>query len=260
MRDMPGATLVIDHLTPRAADWLRGTGPTRARSVHAGVIYLERAVGLVALTMADIPLSPLSLRLCIDQRLPEALVAGEIADLAFDLSAAVVWQPRPFWATGVARQLPTELVAARQQIEANLKAFAPVVLAPAATGPLPLALVGLGPGLTPAGDDVLIGRLLAHHAGWLQLASNDIDDVLTAARSRTTRISQAFLAAAAAGECGKPWHDLWARSGRSRSEAIRVILGAGHTSGAATLWGFLTATEAQNHHAPDRYHPGPSDR
>jgi len=251
---------MIDQLTPRAADWLTGTGPTRVRSVHAGVIYLERAAGLAALTMADIPLSPLSLRLCIDQRLPESLVAGEIADLAFDLSAAAVWQPRPSWANGVARRFTSELLAAHPQAEAMLQALAPSVLALAASDPLPLALVGLGPGLTPAGDDILIGRLLAHHAGRLPLTSGDIDDVLAAAQTRTTRISQAFLTAAAAGECGQPWHDLWARSGGSRSEAIRVILGAGHTSGAATLWGFLTATEAQNHHAPDRYHPGPSDR
>ena len=89
-----------------------------------------------------------------------------------DLAAAVPWNPQPDW---------DHLRARRRQIAAGAKVIAGILAeagwTPARCG-LPEAvceqaargqaaalgaLVGLGPGLTPAGDDWLAGWLLAQH-------------------------------------------------------------------------------------------------
>jgi hypothetical protein len=211
------------------------------------------------LTTATVPLSPISLRLCAGQPWPDAVAGDLTTGWVFDLRAAERWCPRPGGAAITSWPLAPELIAARVEAEAVLRAAAPDVVGLALTAPMPLALLGLGPGLTPAGDDVLSGRLLAHHAGWLSVDAPAVAEILITAAARTTRLSQALLAAAADGECSQPWHDLWSSSRGSRSEAIRVILETGQTSGAAMLWGFLTAIEAHEQPAPDRQPPGLSD-
>jgi len=113
-------------------------------------------------------------------------------------------------------------------------------------------LAGLGPGLTPAGDDFLLGVL----AGlWMLLANHSIHGsaqslcvrIGAIAAARTTRLSANWLRHAANGEFGQPWHDL-ARALRSADapaveSAAQRILAVGATSGADALWGFVTAAE-----------------
>src|SRR5256712_7355099 len=69
------------------------------------------------------------------------------------------------------------------------------------------ALAGLGPGLTPSGDDVLVGGLLAFalHADDSRVMRQAI---ISAVRDRTTRISMAYLEAAARAEGSESWHRL----------------------------------------------------
>lgn len=103
-------------------------------------------------------------------------------------------------------------------------------------------LAGLGSGLTPAGDDFLAGLML-----WAWLAHPEPRQVCrivaAAAAPRTTRLSAAFLWAAAKGECGAPWHRLLAALQDSDKSAlvvaVRDMLARGSTSGADTLAGFL---------------------
>ncbi|WP_344918125.1 DUF2877 domain-containing protein [Streptosporangium oxazolinicum] len=108
-------------------------------------------------------------------------------------------------------------------------------------------LVGLGPGLTPSGDDVLAGLLVAlHHlggatgagravwlAGWLAAA------VTFDVRGRTTPISAALLHCAARGEAsGEVLAVLRGLAGRQSLEAaLHRLLQLGHTSGADLAWG-----------------------
>ncbi|GIH99724.1 hypothetical protein Pta02_17330 [Planobispora takensis] len=103
-------------------------------------------------------------------------------------------------------------------------------------------LVGLGPGLTPSGDDVLAGLLVAlRHLGaaagvdravwladWLAAA------VTFDARGRTTPISATLLHCAARGEAsGEVLAVLRGLAGRQALEpALHRLLGLGHTSGA----------------------------
>ncbi|MFD8530770.1 DUF2877 domain-containing protein [Streptosporangium canum] len=108
-------------------------------------------------------------------------------------------------------------------------------------------LVGLGPGLTPSGDDMLAGVLVAlRHLGtaagvgravwladWLAAA------VTFDARGRTTPISAALLHCAARGEAGgEVLAVLRGLAGRQDLEpALHRLLQLGHTSGADLAWG-----------------------
>lgn len=103
-------------------------------------------------------------------------------------------------------------------------------------------LAGLGGGLTPAGDDFLMGVMLW---GWLtHPAPGFLCRLLVeAAFSRTTTLSAALLRAAARGECSAAWHTLLeALSQGTDAEitgAVQDVLAHGATSGADALAGFL---------------------
>jgi len=103
-------------------------------------------------------------------------------------------------------------------------------------------LAGLGGGLTPAGDDFLVGVMLW---AWLTHPAPQplCQTVLEAAAPRTTTLSAAFLRAAARGECSASWHALLAALAEGTdtelAPAVEAVLAHGHTSGADTLAGFL---------------------
>jgi len=111
------------------------------------------------------------------------------------------------------------------------------------------ALCGLGPGLTPAGDDWLAGWLLAHHCSEDLRGLRDLEGLIVeTAAARTTTLSRAFLAAAAAGEADESWHELLSAlaseaANQRISEAADVILAHGATSGAAMLMGFVAGVD-----------------
>lgn len=240
----------LELLAPRAAAALARQNPCVVRGTFTGGLYLENDDGIIAVTRSDIPLTPLSARLGSGVLLPQLHNGDVLPTATFDASQARLWNPRPPWPALDVSAVLRLAASARDEAEARLQAEAPGVLARATTGLLPEALLGLGPGLTPAGDDVLVGRLLAVQAGGprggFPAPSDLAAPLLAAAENRTTRLSLAFLRAAAEGECGQAWHDLWPTPGASsgsREAAIRVILRTGQTSGAAALWGFLTAGE-----------------
>lgn len=104
-------------------------------------------------------------------------------------------------------------------------------------------LAGLGGGLTPAGDDFLIGVMLW---GWLAHPTPHrfCRLLFEVAAPRTTALSVAFLRAASEGECSAPWHRLLTalQGGAEVSkldQAVRDVLSHGGTSGADALAGFL---------------------
>jgi hypothetical protein len=111
-------------------------------------------------------------------------------------------------------------------------------------------LAGLGPGLTPAGDDYLVG-LMAGLRVWPGSLENSglspeeaCQIILEAAEGRTTLLSGAFLHSAREGLFGENWHELLAAL--ARGETIRIqwaarrIMSSGATSGADALAGFLS--------------------
>jgi hypothetical protein len=115
------------------------------------------------------------------------------------------------------------------------------------------ALIGLGEGSTPAGDDYLVGVLhaLSFASSSYQLpAAVTRDGNATIAEAvaglgadRTTALSAAWLAVAAHGEASPVWSALLEALASSNEAALRVaaraVRGTGHTSGAFSLRGFL---------------------
>lgn len=230
------------------------------------------------------------LNVLLDQELDAAMPAGAqfamadhvltVGDVEVDLSRATRWDARPDWVVLCARQ--HEIVAAAQAArrlnaglkeQSLLKQAGPAVSHTAAQVQRAAqlgddsalraaitALCGLGPGLTPAGDDWLAGWLLGRRL------TSDLSDptglanlsslVTEVAATRTTTLSRAFLAAAAAGEADAAWHELLdALAGKAANQHINEttrqrnnkaaasILRHGATSGAAMLAGFFTTIE-----------------
>jgi len=105
-------------------------------------------------------------------------------------------------------------------------------------------LAGLGGGVTPAGDDFMLGAI---HALWAAGEMDRAPDlgraVVEAAGTRTNAVSLAWLRAAARGEAGNEWHALFEAilAGRPIDELARGVIRRGHTSGADALAGFVAA-------------------
>lgn len=109
-------------------------------------------------------------------------------------------------------------------------------------------LAGLGPGLTPAGDDFLVGLMAGLRVrpgilatGWTAEYSCRL--IARIAAGRTATLSAAWIRHAAAGEFSQPWHELVralaSADERSIRRAAHRILATGATSGADAMAGFL---------------------
>ena len=112
-----------------------------------------------------------------------------------------------------------------------------------------LELVGLGPGLTPSGDDFLGGAMIAAHAlGRGDVAARLYAALAPHARHATHPISRAHLAAAAEGTGGAPLHagltSLLAGRVGALPDAMAAIARIGHSSGWDALAGATLALRA----------------
>jgi Protein of unknown function (DUF2877) len=107
-------------------------------------------------------------------------------------------------------------------------------------------LCGLGPGLTPAGDDAVAGMLLAMRALGGAGSQAQLQSALRAAR--TTALSLAVLECAAAGQSIAPVHQLLEAAARQDRVAAVAAAGAlaevGASSGADLCFGLLAALSA----------------
>ncbi len=103
-------------------------------------------------------------------------------------------------------------------------------------------LLGMGPGLTPSGDDFLGGMMIALHALGLTARVAELSDVISGcAHARTNPISAAHLGAAAQGAGAEPLHQainhLLAGRDRRLATSYRQLDLIGHTSGKDALAG-----------------------
>jgi hypothetical protein len=106
-------------------------------------------------------------------------------------------------------------------------------------------LIGLGPGATPAGDDLIAGLLLTlHYAGAPQTSA--LRDVARAAQ--TTRLGRAMLRWAARGEAREDTlrllRDLFHQPWPSARPTLETVLHYGATSGADIIAGILIGLRA----------------
>ena len=112
------------------------------------------------------------------------------------------------------------------------------------------ALVGLGEGSTPAGDDYLVGVLHALVGGVARSGASQrlVMSIARIAEGRTTAVSAAWLSAAARGEASQVWRALLDALAIEDDAAVRgaarAVRATGYTSGAFSLRGFLDTVAA----------------
>ena len=118
-----------------------------------------------------------------------------------------------------------------------------------------IGLIGCGEGLTPAGDDVLVGVLIAAiHFDLTHLSDPLISWLKLYSQVRTNQISHTHLLAACEGQSIEPLHILLntlasdsnnlssttnSTSKNSLEQAITTLMNHGHSSGYYTLTGVL---------------------
>ena len=105
------------------------------------------------------------------------------------------------------------------------------------------SLVGVGSGLTPSGDDVLVGFTAALTAARAVLAG-PIARAAAAAGARTTLIARTYLDHAARGEYAERVHDLTAAVAAGAEAQVVRGMSWGATSGADLVLGILLGARA----------------
>lgn len=240
------------HMVAARGGW---AGPGAARALAAGGdgrvavplcdgAYLELRGGWLLLAPPRSPLGPLTL--LVDGLPRERLTAGEkvvlgersleIGALRIDLTGLRLLESEPLLARraeGVGDALRAAL-ACRPRPHAELEDG----LAELASGRRASAvalLAGRGPGLTPAGDDVLAG-----YAAWRH-AEGERVGLASAAATRTSALSLAYLRCAERGElpdvAARVLTAVRAGDRAAAERAARSLDRWGATSGSALLWG-----------------------
>jgi len=212
----------------RAALAALRAGPARVFAVFERSCYVETSAGLACLGGPGLGQGPLNAIL-------EGFEVPAIGtDVEFELSQVEIWQPM---SAGVASSFPH--VGIPESIKPEARAF--LSWFQGGTSRAPDRLIGLGPGLTPAGDDFVGGAMIALRAcGDARAADRIAAWALPLAQERTNRISRAHLECAASGEGHEALHDYLASGDREHLDRLTRI---GHTSGLDAAAGALLALQ-----------------
>ena len=100
-------------------------------------------------------------------------------------------------------------------------------------------LAGLGSGLTPSGDDYLLGVMASL---WLTKNTHFLDEIAWLSSQKTTSLSAAYLMAASKGDFAECWHDLAQavlyQDPKALRHSISEFIQIGASSGRDALVGF----------------------
>src|SRR3954462_12412542 len=280
-RPARAATAVPASASTGVADLLRGpVRPARVLMSVPAAVYLHvpserggEVVGVLTSDAARLPLGCVLFRPSNGQPLvalpsgaPAEVGGGRIVVGDLAVSAAAWWDPRPRLPRPRPALLPEGVRQLRNALYGEGVPHSAFTLPGLPTGPGgPLAalrgavrradlnaalrtaarLIGLGPGLTPAGDDVMAGTmaglvLLGHPA-----AERFAAGVYSLAAGRTTELSRALLRHAACGRVSAEYaavlHGLVGE--RPLAPAMAGLLATGATSGRAMALGLCTAID-----------------
>lgn len=265
---MPPAKAVMNFinalsLAPNAKDWLTNSCYPRILHVfdHACNLINEHREVLSVVT-PQIGNGPFNLviennvlfsgHLSLQSPVSFSTTQLHLGDLTIHIVGAKLWNPRPDWemlhirSDDILNHL-TQLPTANYQVSNSLVAGLSTALANAhIPSSLTAAqkLAGLGQGLTPSGDDFILGAVLA---AWIihppEIASVLAREITNVAAPLTTSISAAWLRSAGRGEAGILWHNFFnalvSADPAQIQEAANNILAIGETSGADALAGFI---------------------
>ena len=280
-RPARAATAVPAQASTGIAELLRGpVRPARVLMTAPAAVYLfvpgERGGDVVGVLTSDASRLPLGCVLfrpsngrplvALPSGAPAEVGGGRIVVGDLAVSAAAWWNPRPRLPSLRPALLPEGVRQLRNTVYGEGVPHSAFCLPGLPTGPGgPLAalrgavrradldaalrtatrLIGLGPGLTPAGDDVMAGTiaglvLLGHPA-----AERFAAGVYSLAGGRTTELSRALLRHAASGrvsgEYAAVFHGLVGE--RPLAPAVETLLNTGSTSGRAMALGLCTAID-----------------
>ena len=252
---MKRACIECGLVTSRVQRWLQNGRPARILHLFDQVCNLVDDHGeIISLASLEVGPGPFTMvmeedfgRHLSDIDLQQRIVIDDadkslsIGSLTISWERASLWDAMPQWSRlqdesgtnwPVAEPFSTD-------IESHITKLLEAIAARDATGTLDrtCALAGLGQGLTPAGDDILMGIIFAL---WIWRPQKDwINLMVETAVPRTTTLSAAFLQAAASGEATYHWHDLV--NGLSGSPS--GILSIGQSSGNDAWGGFIRAQD-----------------
>jgi Protein of unknown function (DUF2877) len=280
-RPARAASAVPASASTGVAELLRGpVRPARVLMSLPAAVYLQvqndrggDVVGVLTSDAARLPLGCVLFRpsngrplVALPTGAPAEVGGGRIVVGDLAVSAAAWWNPRPRLPSPRPALLPEGVRHLRTALYGEGVPHSAFTLPGLPTGPGgPLAalrgavrradldaalrtagrLVGLGPGLTPAGDDVMAGTiaglvLLGHPA-----AERFAAGVYALAAGRTTELSRALLRHAAcgrvSGEFSAVLHALVGE--RPLAPALAGLLATGSTSGRALALGLCTAID-----------------
>lgn len=248
-----------------ARELIRSRGAGTVIACYAKAVYVRCDGGVLALTTPAVSSGPIHLR-CHTLPAYEVGQPASMGDLDVDA---------PTWRGTLPE--PAKFVAAADFALSLLEPVAPPVLL---EGPLPAAwpghaevlqagdlhrvaemLGGRGMGLTPAGDDVIAGLVLAAAAMWGPGSQAELAGVVAA--SRTNDIAAGFLRWAGLGQSIAPVHDFLhavsrfdARGARS---ALAELLSFGASSGADLAYGLALAVRHLPRSRPEKGQTEPSE-
>ncbi|HEX7299178.1 MAG TPA: DUF2877 domain-containing protein [Solirubrobacteraceae bacterium] len=231
---------------------LLARAPRRAR-IRAGAraAYLELGSAVVVLTTPDTPWLPNAI--VLSGPLPAAdgmatLAPGRIALPGW----TAAWNPRSVavWDPVMATVKPAQRAELGERGRVLLDALGPAPPEAAAlAGPdlvaarsAALDLLGRGPGLTPEGDDVLMGACVALAAAGRRRRAVAL--LPSRLRARTTALSATLLELAAAGAGAEPLHALLDVRSQRWPAALARLEGLGSSSGRAMAMGAAAAAAA----------------
>jgi hypothetical protein len=232
-----------------------------------GVLYVAFSEGVVGISIPRVPLMPNGIVLP-EHACPRGTVTGADALLVPGLlrlaGRDVVLKPSTTYDTRITHPAPPGLLASRMgEIDALLDGATDPVMSDelhelassvAASDARAVAetarlLVGRGEGLTPEGDDLLVGAVAACIAlgkrGRVVQALVP-DDV----QSRTTALSATLLRHALVGRVVAPLLNLFSEGGHV-GRAIHMLVHVGHSTGRAYLRGVRAVVQAVTAERPN---------
>jgi hypothetical protein len=243
-----------------APAWLHGpVAPARVVAVFGTSAYVLRDDEVLAVVAPGALVLPGALRLARVEALralrldvgDEVVVGGgRMLGPHGGVEVRRTWRPRP---VPVAPLEASRAARAHDGLGAvptdDLPADVVSATAGLLSGDVPQAsrLVGLGPGLTPAGDDALCGLLLGLRATGHDADRARLERDVIPLLGRTTALSATLLRHAAAGYAVPPVVQLlhaWHQADVARADLAsltREVAAVGHTSGRAVLLGLSAA-------------------
>lgn len=264
-------------VTPEVNDWLSNSRHPRILHVfdHACNLTNERR-DVLSVVSRQIGNGPFNLVIedevlfsdHLNAQSPVSINAGQLhfGDLAITITKADLWSPRPNWEMlhankdNILNSLINYEIASGSLSTQNpsmTRAFTnyqlPILqslISSLGNVDLPSSLAaaqklaGLGVGLTPTGDDFILGAVLA---AWIihppEIARVLAGEITNTAAPLTTSLSAAWLRSAGRGGAGVLWHDFFdaliSEDAVTMQESIKKIMSVGHTSGEDAFAGFI---------------------